>query len=195
MCQSLPIRTTAKGIQGRKGIHKKRLGMIIGILIFTGAFVPCLAGSSDLKIAFVDIQKAVNECDAGKEARTTLAKKAERFQNLIAQKRKELEETKETIEKQWPMLNQETQAIKEQEFQAKLRDFQRWGEDSQNELDQKKKEMERNVTIGLMKVIQEVGANEGYMLILEKNEYIVMFSSPATDITDRVIKAYDAQKK
>jgi Skp family chaperone for outer membrane proteins len=44
-------------------------------------------------------------------------------------------------------------------------------------------------------VIQKVGADEGYTLILDKNENIVLFASKAIDVTDRVIKAYDAQKK
>jgi Skp family chaperone for outer membrane proteins len=44
-------------------------------------------------------------------------------------------------------------------------------------------------------VIQKLGADEGYTLILERNENIVLYVSKALDITDRVIKAYDAQKK
>jgi Skp family chaperone for outer membrane proteins len=40
-----------------------------------------------------------------------------------------------------------------------------------------------------------VATDEGYTLILEKNENIVLFNSKSIDITDQVIKAYDAQKK
>jgi Skp family chaperone for outer membrane proteins len=56
-------------------------------------------------------------------------------------------------------------------------------------------EMEKNIFIGLQKVIQKLGAEEGYTVILEKNENIVLFTSKSTDITDLVIKVYDAQKK
>jgi hypothetical protein len=41
------------------------------------------------------------------------------------------------------------------------------GEDSQNEVNQKRMEMERNISIGLVKVVQTVGGDEGYILILE----------------------------
>jgi Skp family chaperone for outer membrane proteins len=44
-------------------------------------------------------------------------------------------------------------------------------------------------------VIQKLGADEGYTLILEKNESIVLFASKTIDITDRAIKAFDAPKK
>lgn len=56
-------------------------------------------------------------------------------------------------------------------------------------------EMERTLFISLQKVIQKFGADEGYTLILEKNENIVLFASKPIDITDLVIKAHDAQKK
>ena len=55
--------------------------------------------------------------------------------------------------------------------------------------------MERNISIGLVKVVQKVRGSEGYTLILEKNENIVLFTSKSIDLTDRVIKAYDAQMK
>ena len=102
---------------------------------------------------------------------------------------------KESFEKQALMLTPDARANKEKEYQNKLREFQRWGEDSQNELNQKRMEMERNISIALVKVIQKLGADEGYTLILEKNENIVLFVSKTIDITDRAIKAYDAQKK
>jgi len=55
--------------------------------------------------------------------------------------------------------------------------------------------MERNIAVGLYKVIKKIGEDEGFSLVLERNETIVLFSSKTLDITDRVIKAFDAQKK
>ena len=168
----------------------------MGLLVFmvAGGFLEP-AWSADVKIAYVDIQKAVNESNAGKEAKKVIGRELEKFQKQIADKQKELQQLKETFEKQAPMLNPEARATKEKEYQAKVRDFQRWGEDSQNEINQKRIEMEKNISIGLLKVIQKLGSDDGYMLILEKNENIVLFVSKAIDITDRVIKLFDAQKK
>ena len=169
--------------------------MGIGIVILIGGLLTGAVYSEDLKVGAVDIQKAVNQCNAGKEAKQALTKEVERIQRLIAEKQKELQEMKELLEKQGLMLKPETRAEREKEYQTKLRDFQRWGEDSQNEINQKRIEMERNIYIGLQKVIQKVGTDEGYTLILEKNENIILFNSKSIDITDQVIKAYDAQKK
>jgi outer membrane protein len=172
-------------------------GKFIGILVFMiiGGLFTGTVYSADIKIGLVDMQKAVNECNAGKEAKKVLIKEAEKFQALIAEKQKELQEMKESLERQGLMLNPETRVAREQELQTKLRDFQRWGEDHQNEIKQKQNDIERNISIGLIKVAQEIGANERYTLILQKNENIVLFASKPTDITDQVIKAYDVQKK
>jgi len=174
---------------------RRRFGMIIGILIFTGGLFTGPVRSQDLKIGSVDIQRAINECKEGKQAKVLLTKEVEKFQRLVAEKQKELEEMRQSLEKQALMLNPETRAAKEKELQNKARDFQRWGEDSQNEINQKRAEMERNIAIGLQRMIQKLAADEGYTLIVEKNENIVLFASKAIDITDRVIKVYDALKK
>ena len=132
--------------------------------------------------------RAVNECNAGKEAKKEITKEVEKFQRLIAEKQKELQTMKETLEKQAAMLNPDARAAKEKEYQGKARDFQRWGEDYQNELNQKRIEKERIISMNLQKVIQKLGADEGYTLILEKNEAIVLYASKVIDITDRIIK-------
>ncbi len=178
--------------------YRKSFRIVVGLFsLAIGGLVAGQAYSQTLtiKIGSVDIQKALNECDAGKEAKKALTKEVEKFQRLVAEKQKELQDMKESLEKQAIMLTPEARGTRERELQARLRDFQRWGEDVQNELNQKRAEMERNVLVGLQKVVQKLGADEGYTLILEKSQNSVLFASKSIDMTDLVIKAYDAQKK
>ena len=174
---------------------KRRLAVVVGMSVLIGGFLIKPLWSAELKIGSVDIQRAVNESNAGKEATKLLMKDAEKFRQQVAEKQKELQQMKESLEKQAPMLNPEARAAKEKDYQSKLRDFQRWGEDTQNEFNQKRRQVEGNIALGLQKVIQKVGADEGFTLILEKNEQFVLYASKAIDITDRVIKAYDSQKR
>jgi outer membrane protein len=185
-----------KYLEVRKMVaHVKKMGCLIGIVLLAGGFLVGSVGSAELKIGSVDIQKAVNECNTGKEAKKDIAKEVEKFQRLIADKQKELQTLKETLEKQAAMLNADARAAKEKEFQAKTRDFQRWGQDYEADLNQKRAEKERAIFQSLQKVIQKLGADEGYTLILEKNEAIVLYASKVIDLTDRVIKLHDSQKK
>ena len=174
-------------------IYKKFIGILV--LIIIGGLLTGRVYSADIKGGWVDMQRAVNECNAGKEGKKALLQEVEKVQRLGAEKQKELQEMKESLEKQGLLLTPEARAAKEKELQTKVRDFQRWSEDTQNELKQKQIELERNISSGLAKVVQEIGAKEGYTVILGKNENIVLFSSKSIDLTDRVIKAYDMQKK
>jgi outer membrane protein len=173
-------------------MYGKRLAVITGIVLlgWLGS-----VWAADLKVACVDAQRAVNECNLGKESKKTIGKEAEKLYRQSMDKQKELQALKEAYDKQALMLTPDARATKEKELQNKFREFQRWQEDAQNDFNQKRAEMERNLFIGLQKVIQKIGAEEGYSLILDKNENFVHYVSKVIDITDRVIKTFDAQKK
>jgi len=174
-------------------IYEKFIRILV--LIIIGGLLTGRVYSAEIKIGWVDMQKVLNECNAGKEAKKVLTQEVEKFQRQVAEKQKEIQEMKESLEKQGLMLNPEVRAARERDLQNKLRVFQRWGEDVQNELDQKRIEMERNISSSLVKVVQEIGAKEGYTVILQRNETIVLFATKSNDLTDLVIKACDAQKK
>jgi len=175
-------------------MKQKMLWISAGIVLLIGWWFGS-ASAAKLKVGYVDIQKAVNECNAGKEAKKAIIKEVEKLQRLAAEKKKELQTLKESLDKQSPLLNPEARATREKEFQNKLREFKRWVEDNQNEINQKRLEMERNISTGLLKVIRKIGVDEGYVLILVKRTNIVLFNSKSIDLTERVIKAYDLQKK
>ena len=176
-------------------MQAKTISAFIGIIILMGGWFIGSVWSAEIKVGCVDIQKVMNECQAGIEAKKAIGKEMEKLQKLFAERQKELQTTKESLEKQAPMMKPEVRATKEKEFQSKVRDYQRWLEDNQKEIQQKGMEMERTILQGIQAVIKKIGEEEGYTLVLEKNENIVLFSSKAIDFTDRVIKAYDAQKK
>jgi len=176
-------------------MNGKKVGIMIGILLLIEGWFTLSVGFAQLKVGCVDIQRAMNNCQAGIEAKKAINKEMDKLQKLFAERQKELQTIKESFEKQAPMMKPEVRATKEKEFQSKVRDYQRWLEDNQKEIQQKGMEMERTILQGLQTVIKKIGEEEGYTLVLEKNENIVLFSSKAIEFTDRVIKTFDAQKK
>jgi outer membrane protein len=176
-------------------MNKKSVVIGIGILFLIEGWFTLSMAFGEIKVGCVDIQRAMNECQAGIEAKKVIGREMEKLQKLFAERQKELQAMKESFDKQAPMMKPEARATKERELQTKVRDYQRWLEDNQKEIQQKGMEMERTILQGIQKVIKKIGEEEGYTLVLEKNENIVLYSSKAIDFTDRVIKAYDAQKK
>jgi len=174
-------------------VYAKKMGVTLAMMFLILGFWVTPVRAAEMKFAYVDIQQAVNDCNAGKEAKKMIMAQVEKFQKAVQDRQKDLQAMKESFEKQAPMLTAEARATKGKEYEAKLKEFQRWGEDGQNEINQKRVELERNIAAGLFKLIQKIGADEGFTLILEKNEQVVLYVAKTTDITERVIKAYDAQ--
>ncbi len=151
-------------------------------------------GAEDLKFGYVDARKAMNECKSGKKAKDTIAMEIEKIQNQIMTRQNELDTLKESIARQATVLTEDAKSAKEREYQQKAREYQRWADEIQVDIKQKRDELETVISRDLQKVIQKIGEDEGYTIILEKNEKIVLFVSKAIDLTDRVIKGIDALK-
>lgn len=170
----------------------KKLG--IGVGIFLILIVGELAfGAPEHKLAFVDLQKALNLCKAGQDAKESFAKQVEKAEEKLALKQEELKRLKEILEKQSSMLNEDTFKKKEKDYQTKLRDFKRLYEDSQNELKMQDNEVTKGILEALVKVVQEYGKEKGFTFIFERSESALLFADEATEVTDEITKIYDQQ--
>ncbi len=148
-------------------------------------------GASDYKLAFVDLQKALNLCKAGQDAKEKFAKEVEKAEEKLSLKQEELKKLKEILEKQSAMLTEETLKEKEKDYQARLRDFKRLYEDSQNELKLQDNEAVKEILEEMVKVTQEYGKEKGFTFIFEKSESALLFANEATEVTEEILKIYD----
>ena len=169
---------------------KKRSVMVaVFILLITVGFAH---GASEYKFAFVDLQKALNLCKAGQDAKEKFGKEVEQAEEKLSLKQEELKRLKEVLEKQSAMLNEETFKEKEKDYQAKLRDFKRLYEESQDELKAQDNEAVKEILAELVRVTQDYGKEKGYTFIFEKSESALLFADETQEVTDEIIKRYDA---
>lgn len=148
-----------------------------------------------VKIGYMDLQKALNESDSGKDAKITFNKRVEELQKILGEKEMELKKLQDELEKQKGFLTDDTRKEKEKAFQQKLKDFQRATKDSQEELQQKDADITKKILKDLMEIIKKTGADEGYTIIFEKAETFVLYAVDNIDITDKVIKVYNKGRK
>jgi outer membrane protein len=169
------------------------------VIILCGVFALLLSGAmayaAEMKIGYVDIQRALNESDAGKKAKVIMESEYGKFQTEIARRRKELQDFQETMQKQGMMLSEQARKEKERDYQNKVKDAKRWTEDRQAELKQKEVELTKAALQGLGAVVKKLGEEEKFTLILEKNELFILYASGAIDLTDRVIELFNATSK
>jgi len=170
----------------------KRIALFIPLLLLVAAFA---ANAADVKIGYIDLQKALNMSEAGKAAKDKIAQRVKELESSFDGRQKELKKLKDDLDKQALLLSEDARAAKERDYQQKVKEFQRLSKDAQEEVQQKDADFTRQILEGLSKVIQEFGTKEGYTMILEKTESAVLYADDKVDLTDRLIKAFDASRK
>jgi outer membrane protein len=168
---------------------KRFIGLTL-IMLLTSAGA---ALAAEAKIGYVDLQKALNLSVAGKAAKEKISGKVKEYETIVESRQEELRKLKEELEKKALLLSETARADKERDYQQKLKEFQRFTKDIQEELQQQDADHTRRILEELFQVIKEVGEKEKYTLVLEKTESSILFADDQIDLTARIIKAYDAR--
>lgn len=165
------------------------------LLLLLTFFAAATVSAADAKIGYVDLQKALNNCEAGKVAKEKISVKVKEYETQIEQKQKDLKKMKDDLDKQGLILSEDKRATKKRDFDQKLKDLERFTKDIQEELQQQDAEFTRQIITEFSKIINDLGAKEGYTAIFEKTESALLYADQKADLTDRAIKAYDATIK
>ncbi len=144
------------------------------------------------KFGSVDIQTLLNESDAGKKAKSDLESLIKSKQSVINEKEKTVAKLKADLEKQTSILSADARKSKEDELEKQVREYQRLVQDSQAEVKKKEAELTDAILKDAKELIDKIGEQEGYALIVEKS--MVIYASKNIDMTDIVMKKLNESK-
>ncbi|MBM4272045.1 MAG: OmpH family outer membrane protein [Deltaproteobacteria bacterium] len=170
--------------------------MMVSIVIFIGFLLtlPVMAAKEGpTKIGVIDIQKIMRESKAARNARTLFQKDVEAKRDTLKAKEKEIRILEEEIKSADPKMSPEARREKEFKLSREVKELQRLGADIEEELKKKDVELTRKLLGEIMQIVQSFAKKEHYTLILERASIVT--ADNAIDITDKIIKLYDAQKK
>ena len=174
-----------------KDITKGEGIILCGILIFSAFCAE--ARAAETKIGYVDMQRALNESEAGKEAKVVMETEYKTIQTEIAQRGRELQTLQETLQRQGMMLSEKGRKEKEREYQNRLKEYKRWREDRLSGFKQKERDFTKATLRGLAAVVTKLGEDEKFTVILERGQ--ALYISGTTDLTDRVINIFNSTNK
>ncbi len=172
----------------------KRAGFAVVVLAGLIFIASAAMGAEQFKFAYVDMQKALNYCEAGKEAKKQMTQEVEKLQKIFAAKQKELEKLKEDLEKRGSVMSDAVRKDKERDYQTKMRDMQRMQRDSEDEIRAKDRELTEKILKKLAEIIRKLGEERHYTMVVEKNQPAVIYVAGSLDITEEVIKIMDQRK-
>jgi outer membrane protein len=153
--------------------HLRRVAVFVALF----ALVSTAAASADLKVAYVDMQRALNESNAGKKAKNEFRSEILRLQNKLQRQQGEVQSLKDELDKKGMLMRDEERRNLQDDYTRKLRDFERAYKDSKEELQQKDNEVTGAIIRDLAYVVRNLGERSSYTVI---------------DITDQVIREYNA---
>jgi outer membrane protein len=164
--------------------------LVVGMLVLSGTVA---LAQERIKIGFIDIQRIVAESQAGKKAKDRFQAQVKKAEADVQKERTDLERIKNDLDKKGPLLKEEERRNLEADFQRRSVSLQRTMGDYQQDLQRKNNEMMAEILKELEQVVSELGKAEKFTLILEKTQ--ILYSDQATDITTKVIEAYNSRVK
>lgn len=157
----------------------------VSSLLATGAF------SAEMKIAIVDLQKALQTVDAGKKAKANLEKEFNEKKKTIQSEEEAIKKMSEDFKKQSMVLSDEAKIKKQNELQERLMKYRELVGKSQVQMQERERQATEPIIGKLRTIVDEIGAKKGYSIIFEKNDASVLYLQQRDDLTDDVIAAFN----
>ena len=145
------------------------------------------------KIGTIDLQRVLRESKRAIKEREVVETRADELTKEISKKQEELKALKESLEKKAPMLSEQARRDQEKEYQQKARELDWLVKDSREEMQKKQQETLAKILKSINAVVNKLGEEGNYTLIVEAS--VVAYAPGGLDITDQVIKAFDAAKE
>lgn len=165
------------------------VALMLSIPLATAAF-----GADGVKIATVDIQKLLVLSDAGKDVKEQLAAKANKYDADKNSREEDLKKLKGELEKQSGILTDDARKAKEQLFFQKRKEMDRSLKVAEEDFEAMKQELTGRIIEEVVKIIQDYGKKNAYLVIFIKNDSMV-YVDEKTDITDEILKVFNSSRK
>lgn len=158
-------------------------------------FVALPAHAADLTIAVVDFQKALNEIDEGATAMARFEGMRDEKMKNIERMRQNIVEMQKALEGQASILSESALADKQNALAQAQMEFQQAAYTSEQELQSSYMTMVDDLVSKMREVAAKIAQEQGFDLVLEYTESgVVHHSSDVADLTDQVVKRYNARQ-
>ena len=165
-------------------------------LTMLSVMVATSIASADFKLAYVDVQKAIEKSSAGKKAKEEIKKEADKKSKELEKKKADIDKMREDLEKKRSVLAEEAFGKKAAELQEEMQKFNQLAAKAQGELQKKEGELLQPIVDKMKKVIEKIAKEKSLNMVIQSNQnaQIVLYASADSEITDEVVKAFDKEK-
>ena len=176
----------------------------IAVLLFTASLTstPGLAwgdkGTGDTcqaNVGYVDFRRALNKVKDGRQAKRRLKDEFKERQQRLDNLQSELMALKDEIDRDRLVLPPEDLEKKEKAYRRMFFELKQKLTAFKAEMAAKESHLTSEILDRLRRVVLDIGRKDGYDLILEKSQDVVLYSPDGYDLTDRVIREYNRKRR
>lgn len=169
--------------------------ILVAALATFSLLAPRVARAAELKIAYVDLQRAFAEADEGKAAKARLEGLRDAKQKDIDKEQEALKKEKETFDKQVATMTEATRNQQGSELQKKFLDLQQRFEKGRAELAQNERETLSGILAKMQPIIQTIAQRDGFTMVFEKTDSGLLYAPASLDITNELIRLFNEKYK
>ena len=167
--------------------------LLISIICFLLMNINAYAASNS-KIGIIDFQQIMNDSIEGKAVQQEIIQKRDELKSELDKAQADIKALQEQYKKEALILNKVERQSREREFRMKLNDFRKLQLNNQKKFNDFRIKLINELKKDVVDYAEKKGAKEGYRMILEKQSGEVFYSHKSLDITDDIIKEYNASK-
>jgi len=153
---------------------------------------PRFAFAEDLKLGYVDLQRALYETEDGRKAKAQLKKVFDQKQKELDELQENFKKKKEDFDKKRTLLSADKVREKESELQAEFEKVQQNYLRQQKDLQEKEGEATQKIFERMRKIIDKIATSENFSMILDRTQAGLIFAKPHLDLTNELIRRYNS---
>ena len=172
--------------------------IVLSVAFACFTFFAAPAEAAGMKIGVVNLQKAVNNTKEGQAGTKRIGDKMKREQGIMQKKEAELKSMQEQLQTQAYSMSESERMAKQEKLQKLALDFKLYRENVARTFQTEQQEVIKKIYNGLKNVITEYAKKQGFTMIIEGGTApgtpgTVIYNDAEIDITDTVVKLYDAK--
>jgi len=172
---------------------RKKVMWILAAAVAATVMASGPAWAEGIKVAVIDVNKVLNESEAGKAARKKMEGRFEELKKKIDEVNAEARKMKEDLDKQKILLGKEKLMEKEEALKAKVSELRELTQKAEKEMQNRQGELTRDVLKIVEGQVDKIVEEEKIDLVLERGAGVIHFN-PSMDITDKVLALVNKEK-
>jgi outer membrane protein len=162
----------------------RRLVISVWLLAASVAF-------ADLKVGYVDLQRALMEVGEGQQAKIRLKSEIDKKKAEFETENKKLREDGMILDRQASAMSEEVRVQKMKELQQRVMVISEKGQKLQVEFVEKERVELKKIFDKMDPIVAAIAKREGLAMVFEKTDSGLVFAEQGLDVTNELVRTYN----